>query len=273
MKTYFMRGPAPAIHLVLVACLALVAGCAEMQIASPFGPQFPPDDPADSCNGQLQALRADYEYFTAPLVSQAVAEQTTGLLQGIGFALVSGQGVSGAAMDQYMENFAKSMIQAGISAATRGYLESIGQQQSGNWTEVASRVDSDATGDSQRLAGVQTKISALEKCRRKQADVVEGNFKRGKIAKKEAIAQFEDLKKVVQRDNALIERIVGSSSERIEVYAEADRFVTKQPQAKRKKTSRGVAKAKTNQKKAEQAQKEVAALEQVIDGRKSGIVS
>lgn len=257
-------------HLLGCALLVLAAGCAEMPATGAFGSQFPANDPADPCNGQLQALRPDYEYFRAPLATKAASDQMAGLIQNVGMALMTGRGGTLGA-NQQMESFAKNLIQATISEATKSYLTSIGGTGA-SVTDLAYRVDSDATGHSQRLAGVRTKITALEKCRRKQADDIEGSYKRGRITKKEAITRFEDLQTVVKRDNAVIEKIIGGSRERIVVYTEADRFLIQQPKATRKKTSRGVTQATTAQKKAEQAQGDVAALDQVIDGQKSGIV-
>jgi len=274
LRTYF---GAP---IVLGFLLSLLASCAQMQevsteigsaVSSTFTVSgFPESNPADSCNARVQALRSDFEYFNQPLASKGAISV---LSEGVG-ALFSGGSVQ-TAMSNAMQRFGQDLVNASLSRATQGYLGAVGEQNNGDYHAIFQQVSLDAGNDSSRLANVRTKVVRLESCRREQIGTVSRNYERQRISAAQARQEARQVQNWTRRDNQVIEKIVGESGERVDVYVEADQYVAQKrsvakkrsPARKKKarKPSNNVAKAQKNHKKAKKEQKRVAQLDQTIE--------
>ena len=240
---------------------AMTANVGSMMV----GGSFPETDSADSCNSQVLALKADYEYFHQPLVTRAANVRFKQAVQ----TIIQGGGTSGV-MDAAVQGFAQDLVNASLQQATRDYLGSVGSENDGNYGNVSRRINSDAFTDSSRLASVRGKIANLESCRSRQIQAITRDYRRKNITAKEARRQAEQVQEWVRRDNRVIQEMVGQSGERVEVYVEADQYVaqkqsTRRTASRKSKPSKNVAKVRENQKKAKQEQQKIAKLDQTIE--------
>ena len=241
------------------------------------GETFPGTDSADSCNNEVLALQADYEYFQQPLVTRAANNRLNNAMQ----TFIQG-GNPNMIMDAAVKGFAADLVSASLQQATKDYLGSVGSQNEGNYGGISQRINSDASTDSNRLASVQSKIANLESCRTQQIQTVTRNYKRKTISAKEARRQAEQIQEWVRRDNQVIEKIVGQSGARVDVYVEADQYVAEQQntpsnrsvarkQGKKRSASRkpkpspSVAKAQESHKNAKKEQEKIAKLDKTIE--------
>ncbi|MEZ5594106.1 MAG: hypothetical protein R3F53_26775 [Gammaproteobacteria bacterium] len=260
--------------VLLSALLSLVAGCAQIQevgtalgkSAAEFsksingsfsGGSFPESNPADSCNVRVQALKADYEYFQQPLVARAASARINDFF----LSILSGRSVNDA-VSAAMQGFTQDLVNASLGQATKDYLGTVGEENNGNYRSIFRRVSSDAGNDSKRLDNVRNKISRLESCRKQQINNITRDYKRKRITAVQARQDARQVQSWVRRDNQLIEKIVGQSGERVNVYVEADQYVAKKRSAKK---STNVAKANRSHKKVKQEQQQVAKLDQTIE--------
>ena len=266
----------PLILVALSLCTpVMITGCPDSHGIVDLLPAvsgFPASDPSDPCDPQVQALKSDYSFFGDPLVEDAMANAANRLFRNLLSSTRIRYGTKKDTKEITLLDFYEELDKSSLSGSTKGYLSAVGQESTGDYGRISSRVDRDATRDSAKLAAVSRKISALESCRQRQVNGIMKRRGRGKISRMEAVRELDAVQSIVRRDNRLIERIVGRSGERVEVYAEADRYVkTRSLASRHRRSSRpssAVRKVERNQTQVKRQQTKIGKVDQVIEKKK-----
>jgi uncharacterized protein YgiM (DUF1202 family) len=177
----------------------------------------PAADPNDPCNQEVQSFQEDVVQYQ-PLITdseiQMVFKGMISQVTGIGQSAVS------------MEDIAMSVAQASLSRMTTAYLTKLTDETANNREAVVQGINADARADSEKLQRTQRKISTLRSCREQQIARIDQNLKARRITPQTADQQYQDVQRLVSRDNKFLNRIMELSGERVNTYAEAEYYIT-----------------------------------------------
>ncbi len=177
----------------------------------------PASDSTDTCNQEVQSFQEDVAQYQ-PLITdteiQMVFKGMISQVAGIGQSAVS------------MEDIAMSIAQASLSRMTTAYLTKLTDQAANNQEAVVQGINADARADSEKLQRTQRKISTLRSCRERQIARIDQNLKARRITPQTADQQYQDVQRLVNRDNKFLNRITELSGERVNTYAEAEYYIT-----------------------------------------------
>ena len=186
---------------VIAACVTL-AGCQTTQTRSSMEARHL--DPGDPCQPVKSELIQTQDHFSANILGGAVVGGIGAVLEGV---------IKGRKGEDILK---RTVIAAGAGAAA-GYLKGK-LEQAQSREELRQAINSDVRRDTQKVTEMGSILRSLNECRKSQVAVVKRNFDDGTVTAEQTKASLQAVRVRVQRDNSLIEEILGEVTERKGVY-------------------------------------------------------
>ena len=169
------------------------------------------DDPSDVCNTFRQPLietETDLRAWTfGGAAAGAAAGGVIAALLGGNVSQIAGGAAAGAAV-----------------GGAAGYLAAR-KKQSGTQAELLAAIDNDASSDSKKVQQVKTAMQRLWECRQRQIENIRVQFQAGEISKAQALTMANDIQTATDKDNQLIEKVIGRIDKRYGTYVDAKKEV------------------------------------------------
>jgi hypothetical protein len=171
----------------LIACLSLLAGCAQMQGVPTMlgmGSGNLATDPADPCGAQRAAFNDSRNYFTRDIVIKTAGGAVIGAAAG---AAIGGatNGLRGA-----LAGAAIGAVGGAALGLASGYYDKL-QQANLDQATLARQVNQDVTSENQQIDHTAATFASLRSCRFNQAAFVKNEARRGIIPRPDALAQLD----------------------------------------------------------------------------------
>ena len=185
---------------VIAACVAL-AGCQTTQTRSSMEARH--FDAGDPCQPIRSRLVGTQDHFSANIGGGIAIGVIAGLITG----LQSGD------RDKVM----KHAIIGGLTGAAAGYLKGK-LEQAESREDLRNAINSDVQRDTHKVTEMGSILRNLNECRQSQVASAKRDFDDGGVTAQETKAVLQTVRASVQRDNILIEEILGEVIERKGVY-------------------------------------------------------
>ena len=203
MQTRKERSPCITPQVICgLLCAILLVGCAST------GPSLKVyDDPSDACNTFRQPLIETEVDLRAWTVGGAAAGAVVG---GVLAALLGGDAAQVAGV----------AAAGAVVGGTAGYLAAR-EKQNSTQEELLAAIENDAMSDSKKVQQVTAAIERLWACRQRQIENVRVQFEEGEISKAIAISRANDIQTANDKDNQLVEQVMGRIDKRYSTYVDA----------------------------------------------------
>ena len=185
---------------LLAACLMLASCQTTTTRVATESRQVDPNDPCGPIRSQLGGTQ---DHFSANITGGAVIGAIAGLLTSI----QSGD----------RKKILTHTIVGGLAGAAAGYLK--GKIQQGQSREdLRQAIDSDVQRDTRKVTEMGAILGRLNECRRVQVAAIKRGFDDGHSTAEHTRGELKTVRAGIERDNTLIEEILGEVTKRKGVY-------------------------------------------------------